>query len=66
MASHFLVCADCDHKFTIPFSEDPYQQVCPECGSKSICERLGVVNTQCIDKMKECDACPFNENCSAS
>jgi DNA-directed RNA polymerase subunit RPC12/RpoP len=67
MAHYYLVCADCDHEFTILTNEgDPFEQVCPACSSKNICQRFGVTNTKCIDQMKECSNCPFENNCSGN
>lgn len=67
MSNYYLVCADCDYEFTVPSSSgDPYQNVCPKCSSTKIRQRFSVVNTICIDPMKECSSCPFSNNCSAS
>ncbi len=64
---YFLVCGDCDHEFFVPAdSGDPFTHVCPQCSSKIIYQRFGVVNTKCIDKMKECSNCPFENKCSVS
>lgn len=66
MSYYYLVCTDCDYEFTVPTSSgDPFQHVCPKCASKNLCQRFGVVNTKCIDLMKECSNCPFENNCSA-
>ncbi|NLL51239.1 MAG: hypothetical protein GX248_00870 [Peptococcaceae bacterium] len=64
MPYYYLVCADCDHEYSITTDQDPYNQICPQCSSRNICQRFGVKNTICIDKMKECSNCPFNNNCA--
>jgi DNA-directed RNA polymerase subunit RPC12/RpoP len=64
MPYYYLVCADCDYEFSIPADQDPYNQVCPQCSSKNICRRFGVKNSICIDQLKECSNCPFNNNCT--
>lgn len=64
MSNYFMVCADCDHEFTVPTSVgDQFEQNCPECSSNNICQRFNVVNPKCIDQMKDCTKCPFDSNC---
>ena len=64
MANYYMVCADCDYEFTVPTTcGNPFDQVCPKCSSKNICQRFNVPNEICIDGMKECKACPFDGNC---
>lgn len=59
-----LICDDCEHKFSVPSgSGEPSEQVCPQCAGTIIFERFGEVNTQCLDAMKECSACPFDSSC---
>lgn len=66
MSEYHLVCVDCDYEFSLPASSgEPSQQVCPKCASTKINQRFGVVNSQCIDPMKECSACPFENNCTS-
>lgn len=66
MSMCHLRCDGCDHEFSVPSDAgDPTKQVCPECAGTEIYERFGVTNTQCIDAMKECSACPLESNCSA-
>lgn len=66
MSNFHLRCDGCDHEFSVPASnDDPTKQVCPKCSGTEIFQRFGVVNSQCIDGMKECSACPFDNNCAA-
>ena len=66
MSMTHLRCNDCDHEFSVPAdSGDPTKQVCPECSGTEIYERFGMVNSRCLDAMKECSACPFESNCAA-
>ncbi len=65
MPNYYMICADCNFEYTVPTSiEDPFRQPCPNCSSKNVCQRFGVKNTICIDKMKDCSNCPFNGNCA--
>lgn len=65
MSNCYLRCDGCDHEFSAPSGSDPSKQVCPKCSGTKIYERFGVVNSQCVDAMKECSACPFENNCIA-
>jgi len=60
-----LVCGDCDWEFSVPpNSGELSEQVCPKCSSTKIFERFGGLNSQCLDAMKECSACAFQNNCN--
>lgn len=66
MSNVYLRCGGCDYEFSLPSSvEEPTKQACPQCAGTEIYQRFGVVNTKCIDAMKECSACPFENNCAA-
>jgi len=60
-----MICLDCDHHYDLPYdSGDPFEKPCPNCASTNICRQFDSVISQCIDPMRECRLCPFENNCT--